>query len=482
MEILQKVADFIEKYHLLSPGQRVIAGVSGGADSLCLLTCLNNLGYRVTIAHLDHQLRSESEDEASFVERIGKDLRLETVIGKGNVREFADQGYSIEEAARLIRYRFLSRVADERGIDRISTGHTADDQIETVLMHFLRGAGPSGLRGILPNTRLSDWVDMPEIGGIHLIRPLLEIRHSETEAFCRELKLEPVQDPSNKDPKFFRNKIRHHLIPILREYNPGIDNIILRMAHVMQGEVDMVEDILEEKWKDLVHEGDRSGIRIHRKNLKKLPLALQRSFLRRLIKHLDPEIRDIDFENIERGVKFLSGPLGNGRHQLMAGLEIINLDADTALLGYETQEIVFPEYPQMSVQESIVSIPSCIQLESGWELRMKYMDMQEMDREKFLRSLDNFTAAVDVNSIKGKIQLRTIRSGDRIAPLGLKGSLKISDLFINSKVPQPARIQWPLVVDDEKVIWVIGLRIADDCRITSKTKQILHLQAVPSGR
>jgi tRNA(Ile)-lysidine synthase len=482
MEILQQVAEFIERHHLLSPGQSVIAGVSGGADSLCLLACLHNLGYQVTIAHLDHQLRSESVDEARFVERIGEDLGLETVVGKGNVRELADRGFSLEEAARLIRYKFLARVADEKGIDRISTGHTADDQIETVLMHFLRGAGPSGLRGILPDTRLSDWVDMPETVGVQLIRPLLEIRRSETEAYCRELNLDPVQDPSNKDPLFFRNRIRHHLIPILKEYNPGIGNIILRMAQVMQGEVEMVKDILEDKWKDLVLEGDSSGIRIHRKNLRELPLALRRSFLRHLIKHLDPKIRDIDFDNIERGIEFLSGPLRSGRHQLLAGLEIINLDSDSALLGFEDHEVIFPEYPQFWGQKSIASIPCCIQLESGWELCTKYMNMREIDRDEFLDSLDTLSAAVDVNSIKGQIQLRTIRSGDRISPLGFQGRIKISDLFINCKVPQPARKKWPLIVDDEKVIWVVGLRIADDCRITSKTKQIIHLQAVPSGR
>ncbi len=478
---MNQVVETITKFELLSPGQSVIVGVSGGADSLCLLVCLKDLGYQVTIAHLNHQLREKSAEEAQFVEKIGREMGIETVSEKGDVRDLAARGYSIEEAARLVRYRFLAHVAKARGVDTISTGHTADDQIETVLMHFLRGAGPAGLRGILPATNLNDWVDIPEGNGIRLVRPLLEIRRSQTEVFCRDVNLNPVQDPSNKDPSFFRNKIRLHLIPILKEYNPGIDNIILRMARIMVAETEMVEDLLQEKWKNLVIEDDREVIKLDRNVFENLPLALQRSFIRCFIKQLRPNIRDVGFEHVERAIEFLSSSENYNSLQLLAGLEMITLSTDIALLRDEGKELSFPEYPQLKSQmTSELPVPARISLENGWTLQIDHKDLQEIHRLEFLATLDDYHAAMDVNCIKGKIWLRTIQPGDRISPLGMDGSLKVSDLFINNKIPQPARRNWPLIVDDEKVLWVVGLRIADDCRVTTKTKEIIYIRVASS--
>jgi tRNA(Ile)-lysidine synthase len=481
MEILKKVAETIEKNRLLSPGQIVIAGISGGADSLCLLNCLNLLGYQVTIAHLDHQLREESAQEAQFVRDVGQDLGIEVIVERGDVRELADRGYSLEEAARLVRYQFLARVAHERDVDTIATGHTADDQIETVLMHFLRGAGPSGLRGILPDTRLNDWVDIPLGEGIHLVRPLIDIRRSQTEAFCRELKLVPIQDPSNKDPSFFRNRIRHQLIPILKGYNPGIENIILRMARVMEAETKMVEDLLTEKWRSIVLEDDGRVKKIDRVAFEQLPLALKRSFIRRLIKKLRPDIRDIGFVHVEHAVEFLSGSLSTNKVQLLAGLEMLNLNSELVIVRDEGQKLFFPEYPQIQIQKPLeITIPSCIELENGWTIKIDVQDITGINRADLFASLDEYKAALDMNTLEGKIHLRKIQPGDRISPLGMGGSLKVSDLFINNKIPQPARMNWPLIVDDRKVIWVVGLRIADDCRIRSSTKEIILLHVMPS--
>jgi tRNA(Ile)-lysidine synthase len=482
MEILQRVAETIGKFDLLSPGQRVIVGVSGGADSLCLMSCLNSLGYQITIAHLDHRLRSESAEEAKYVQKICSKMGLEILVERANVRALADQGYSLEEAARLIRYQFLARVAKDRGVDRISTGHTADDQVETVLMHFIRGAGPAGLRGILPDTKLEDWVDIPQGKGIHLVRPLLEIWRSDTEAYCRRMKLDPVLDPSNEDPSFFRNKIRHHLIPILKGYNPGIENVILRMARVMAAEMQMVEDFLQKEWHNLVMEDRGNAIKLDINTFEELPVALQRSSIRRMIKQLHPELRDIGFEHIERAVEFLTGTNRYNRLQLLDGLEILILSPDLAVIKDESHKLAFPEYPQVQGQTpSEISIPGRMMLENGWSLLVERLDLAEMKRDAFLGSLHDRQAALDSNAVKGRIRLRTIQSGDRISPLGMGGSLKVSDLFINHKIPAPARANWPLIVDDEKVIWVVGLRIADHCRITSNTREIIFMRVVPCG-
>ncbi|OGO18956.1 MAG: tRNA lysidine(34) synthetase TilS [Chloroflexi bacterium RBG_16_48_8] len=477
MEIQERVAETIAKYGLLSPGQKVITGISGGADSLCLLVCLHTLGYQVVIAHLDHQLREESAQEAHFVEKIGRDLGLKTIVEKGEVRRLADRGYSLEEAARLVRYQFMARLAKTLGVDTISTGHTADDQIETVLMHFLRGAGPSGLRGILPDTSLEDWVDIPGGEGIHLVRPLLEIRHAQTETYCRQMNLNPVQDPSNTDPSFFRNKIRHHLIPLLKEYNPGIENILLRMARVMEAETILVEDLLQENSPKLILGSNDATTILNRSAFEEMPVALQRSFVRRVIKGLDPGIRNIGFDHIDRAIEFLSESSQSKQLQLLAGLEILTLSPSTAVFRKEGAQLSFPEYPQLlSYEPQGVTFPFKLDLQEGWSLQAEIKELKGLNRVELITSLDQRTAALDIDTIRGEIRIRTIYPGDRIKPLGMDGHMKVSDLFINSKILQPARANWPLVVDDEKIIWVVGLRIADDCRLTSTTREMLFFR------
>jgi tRNA(Ile)-lysidine synthetase-like protein len=168
-------------------------------------------------------------------------------------------------------------------------------------------------------------------------------------------------------------------------------------------------------------------------------------------------------------------------NKLIAGLEMLNLNPEIAIVRDEGQKLFFPEYPQIQIQRPLeITVPSCIELENGWTLKIDVQDITGINRGALFESLDKYNAAFDVNTLEGKIHLRTIQPGDRISPLGMPGSIKISDLFINNKIPQPARMNWPLIVDDRKVIWVVGLRIADDCRIRSRTKEIIHLQVTPS--
>ncbi len=480
MEILDQVAKTIKEYELFSPGQRVVTGVSGGADSLCLLGCLKDLDYEVVVAHLDHQLRNESEAEAEFVKEIAENLGLEWVIEKGDVQHLAEKGYSLEEAARLVRYRFLVRVAKDMGVDTVSTGHTADDQIETVLMHFLRGSGPSGLRGMLYKTAMEDWVDIPNAESISLARPLLDIRHVQTEAYCDQRGITPIHDPSNLDTTFFRNRIRHLLIPFLKDFNPGIEGIILRMAKVMQDETLLIHNLLQEKWERIVLETSEDALHIDRLQFSEMHIALQRSFVRRVIKVLKPDIRDLGFDHVERAIRFITGKPHSNTLQLISGLEILNLSTREAIFLEAGTLLKFPEYPQMqthSMQE--LNTPSSMELQNNWSLTAERREMKSKDHPEVLASLEALTAALDVESIKGQLVIRPIEPGDRIQPLGMRGSLKISDLFINNKIPQPARERWPLVVDEEKVVWVVGLRIHDRCRIMPSTKEIVLIQAVP---
>jgi tRNA(Ile)-lysidine synthase len=480
MKIFERVSETINQYALLSPGERIMAGVSGGADSLCLMICLRELGYQVVVGHLDHQLRAESADEAQFVEALAREAGLEVLIEKGDVRALIEQGYSIEEAARLVRYRFLARSAKKAGCTTIATGHTADDQIETILMHFLRGAGPSGLAGMAPKTQLDTWAGIPGAESLYLVRPLLTLRRDETEAFCRAMGLSPTLDQSNLDLSFYRNRIRHHLIPLLRDYNPAIDRIVLRMAKVMAGEAEMIAWMIDEYWDKVVVYEERDIIVISRPALLALPEGLRRAFLRAAIAALSPGIRDVGFEQVERALTFLQDENTAGKVPLLKRLGL-SKSYDFIIVQRQGKKTILPQYPQIQGDVQIdIDFPCTIDLENGWKFIAEMQDAPPERHPLILARLHSHLAAVDASTLKGKAKLRTFRSGDRIQPLGMDGRVKVSELFINARIPFAARGNWPLLIDGDRIIWVVGLRIAHPNRITSKTNRIAIFEIRPT--
>ena len=282
-DLLARVRQYAQRYRLFSPGETVVVGVSGGPDSLCLLHLLRRLAPELRlwlhVAHLHHGLRgAEADADAAFVAELADCWGLPCTVGRADVAALArEAGLSLEEAARQARYRFLAGVAEAGGAATLAVGHNADDQAETVLMHFLRGSGAAGLRGMLPRTPLDDyrllqaatipiasghrvtalrsprwrqvfvvysWTAQPlAVSGadgdasdpppspgprvpasprLHLVRPLLSISRAEIEAYCAEYRLAPRTDRSNEDTIFFRNRLRHELLPLLETYNPGI--------------------------------------------------------------------------------------------------------------------------------------------------------------------------------------------------------------------------------------------------------------------
>ena len=224
--MLERVLTYIDQHQLLPARGEIVVAVSGGADSLCLLHLLRRVcgpghpypGVSLHAAHLNHMLRGEeSARDAGAVAKIAEDWGIPFTPGTVDVLALAKaEKRSLEEAARLARYRFLREVAGGR---RIAVAHHADDQVETLLLHWLRGSGLAGMVGMPPRQQ-------------DIIRPLLEITHAETVAYCEEYGITPLEDQSNRDPRFLRNRIRHELLPLLRELNPGIQHTLLRNAEV----------------------------------------------------------------------------------------------------------------------------------------------------------------------------------------------------------------------------------------------------------
>ncbi len=480
MGILREITAFIDQEELLEANERLVAAVSGGADSLCLLYCLVRLGYRPIVAHLDHQLRPESKSEAAFVQQIATQLELEFVSENADVAGFAEQGASIEEAARILRYRFLVRVAQQHGVDVIATGHTSDDQAETVLMHFLRGAGPSGLRGMLPKTSLRDWVGIAENEGsrLSLVRPLLCLTHQQAEEYCEAQGLSPVLDSSNLELTYYRNRLRYHLLPILEKYNPEIRNVLNRTGRVMAAEADWLADTVAEYWSTVVYARGEHALALRTNAFLSLPTALQRAILREMIRRLKPKLRDVGFDAVERASHFVKRDKC-GKRIFLVGDLVLSRCEDQYLLFDAEKEPLLPEYPQLvSDSPCEMPIPGTIELGSGWVLEALEMPLTHVLRETVLNDRSGRIAAVDAAKIEAALAIRARKPGDRIRPLGMEGTLKVADLFVNHHVPQLARARWPLVVSRDKVLWVAGLRMSQDVRFTEETQEIVMLRLI----
>ena len=478
MDTYQQVADFIHRERLLQPGQRLVAGISGGPDSLCLLDCLNRLGYQIIVAHLDHQLRPESAEEATFVQQVAQTYSVPAVVERWDRGSKAGSVSSIEELARLARYRFLVRVANEHGIEFIATGHTADDQVETILMHFLRGAGPSGLRGMLPSTPLESWVGIPDSAGITLVRPLLDTTREQTQAHCLAIDLEPRLDPSNLDQTYTRNRLRHHLIPILESYNPGIRQVLRRTGQVMAGEAELVATFVADRWPELVQRGGEGVFVIRVKSFLGQPIALQRALIREAISRLRPTLRDVGFEAVERALHFITHPQRGQRQTLVGELELIHF-SDEVVVREPDATIEYPNFPQLiSNQRQKLSVPDKLQLANDWFLEATIAPLDTVKRRELMNEDNPRVIAVDEISVDEPLAIRPGKPGDRIRPLGMGGSIKVSDLLINQHIPQPARARWPLVVCGDQILWVVGLRMSDDFRLNNQTQRaiVLHLR------
>ncbi len=478
MDVCREIALFIDQEELLQEKQELVAAVSGGPDSLCLLHCLHRLGYRPIVAHLDHQLREESVSEAEFVRRIAERLGLAYVSEKADVTAFAEQGASVEEAARILRYRFLVRVARDYGVNAIATGHTSDDQAETVLMHFLRGSGPSGLRGMLPKTPLSEWVGITqdEGSGLSLIRPLLCLTHQQTLDYCESQELSPIVDASNLDPTYYRNRLRHHLMPILENYNTEIRKVLNRTGRVMAAEAAWLSETVAEHWPSIVSSQGEYALALQTAGFLSLPLALQRAVMREMIYRLKPTLRDVGFEAVESARRFVQAQQAGKRIHLVGNLTLTRL-ADKFLLFDSESEPQYSAYPQIVPgAQFILPIPGKVDLACGWTVEASQMPLTENLSEAVLNDENGKTVAMEASKVDTPLEVRGRKPGDRIRPLGMSGTLKVADLFINRRIPRLVRERWPLVVGGGKVLWVAGLRMSDDVRLTQQTEEIVMLR------
>lgn len=469
MDILSQVRETIAKYEIFSPGDNVVVGVSGGPDSLCLLHLLHRLREELEIAlhaaHLHHSLRGEEANEdARFVERMATSWGLPSTVEKRDVPAYAErEKLAIEEAARQVRYTFLAEVAMEVGASSVAVGHNADDQVETVIMHWLRGAGTAGLRGMRP---VQPW-PLPGID-LRLVRPLLEVPREEIEAYCREHHLSPRFDRSNLDTTYYRNRIRHELLPRLEEYNPNIREVIRRAALIIADDHDYLISQGQRVWEKMVREV-KGALVFDLKGWEGIHPSIQRQLLRRAICHLHSDLRNIDWVHIEEARRALSEKPAGTEVTLPQGLSLFR-SYDTFIIG---ETIPAPEIPLVEEKTKIV-VPGRTPM-PAWDLITEVL-AGEGEREEALNNQDPWRGYLDLDQAGQDLVLRGREPGDHFQPLGMGGRSKLlREFMIDAKIPHHIRDKVPLVVSPQNIVWVAGYRIDERARVTERTERVLKI-------
>ena len=460
LQIRQAIQQTTEKHKMLSPGDHILAAVSGGADSLCLLyillhlqkTLSHTLPFTISICHINHNLRGKDSDaDAEFVKKLAHDLNLP--FHHHSIKINASQT-SLEEAARQARYSCLIKSATESGANKIATGHNQNDNAETLIMRLCRGTGLSGLGGIPPVRILSN----PTNQTITFIRPLIETNRTEIEAFLSTRNIKYRTDKTNFDKTFFRNRIRHDIIPSLCEINPQIVSSLTKSAELLREDENLLEELTSTAAHDCLTE---KGIFIP--NLQKHHPALQKRIIRAALKQADEKatLRDISSLHIAQ-IEALVKKTQSGKEVHLPKNLRARREYDHLLI-FNIKDKISDHFCYDIPLNSPIFIPDIghyvqASVISG-EAYRDFVHINERlsaDRNSHEICTKYFNYdKINESLIKG-LQIRTRRPGDRIAIEG--GTKKLKNEFSDRKIPQDNRDKIPLLALEGDILWIMGGR------------------------
>lgn len=459
--LLDRVRLTIHKYRMFRPGNKVVVAVSGGPDSVALLHLLwrlqDELNLTLHVAHMNHRLRGEeSQADAAFVRSLAQSLNLPVTVESHDVMAaWVQEGGSLEEVARRIRYEFLEGVAERVGGDKIATGHHADDQAETVLLWLIRGAGPTGLAGI------------PPVRPLKVVRPLIEVQREEIEVYLKQHGLAFRQDTSNRETIYLRNKVRWQLIPLLKEeFNPNIISVLRRLATILRDEDDYLQGEVSVYFPQVIKKITKSKIILDVSSFLEYHLAIRRRMIRRALLLLRGNLRHIEFDHIESLLQLAAeGPTG----------KVIHLPDE--LSTERAGEVLIIKHGSTKTFWREVKVPGQTEIpEIEAELRTEILTRENLPSD--LRITPREVAYLDAETLGGPLYVRNRLPGDRFQPLGGPGTKKLKDYFIDQKIPRLERDEIPILTTDEEVVWVGGWRLSEKFKVTDKTKTVLRVNLI----
>jgi len=437
--MISAFSQFIEKRNLCSPNDRILVAVSGGIDSVVLLDLFYKTGYDFAIAHCNFKLRGEASDlDENMVIELAEKYHVQYFTKSFETETYAvDHKLSIQEAARNLRYDWFNKLAIEKGFDRIAAGHHLDDQVETFFINIFRGAGVKGLKG------------MPVKRG-KIIRPLLFARRDEVEKYTGENNLSYREDTSNSSDKYLRNRIRHHLLPVISELKPKYSEALLKSLSFLEEENEVLNDLLNQKREELFLT-DELGLKAKLSVIEKLSAAMfyalfaQFGFSRKVTDAILKSLKD----------KIPGKTFYSPTHRLLIDREYIFLREQSKsypekeyLIGHCTAEI--PE-PIPLLFRKIENKASCQMIKTP------------------------AYAYFDIDKLTFPLTLRKWKIGDRFVPFGMKGSKLVSDFLIDAKISRFEKEDIWVLLSDEKIIWVVGHRASEKFKTMSSTKTIFEV-------
>ncbi len=433
-ELKEKVSRYISRNCLLSDGARVVAGVSGGADSTALLLILKSLGYRIHAVHCNFHLRgAESDRDQQFVTGLCRSQGIELSVCHYNTREYAsDHRISIEMAARELRYADFERIMNQCGASAVCIAHHRDDSVETLLLNLIRGTGLRGLTGIKPKNG-------------HIIRPLLCLSRQEIEDWLHRIKQPFVTDSTNLETDYTRNKIRLELLPLIRSINPGADVSIADTARHLQQAYPFYIQSVGRTLDDVVsRDGDTLSV-----NTDRLRQA--------------PSIEGLLFE--------ILSPLGFNDAQISSVASSLDSQPGTTFLSATHRLTKDRDRFTLSPVSDNVIPPMILDTEPGSSITLpdgKTLSVTAAPAGSDI-SKDPQTATFDAALINGPLEIRPWRDGDYFIPFGMKGRKLVSDYLTDCKVTQSERRQQLVVTSGQDIIWILGRRTDNRYRVSSST-------------
>ncbi len=484
-EVILRVLKTVESNNMFSRGERILISVSGGPDSTFLTYFFYLLRPVLDLTLfgfcLDHMTRGgESTKDALFVEKMYKKLGIKLFKQKIDVEKWCKLNrISFEKGARELRIEKLMEISGENNIDKIATGHNADDNIETFLMHLLRGAGTRGLSGIKPVAS-------------KFIRPLIDISREDIVSYLAKRKISYCVDSTNVENIYFRNRIRNILIPFIEKYFGGsFKKSLLRSLFILKGEDDFLNEYSSRRIKEIASikkDSDNKNtvlVKIPVPELNKESLAIQRRVVMSIIEMVNGDLEDISFKNIEDILKICVSGGESKSVQPSGNLRVLKIGSCLYFFNTGYLKLLPDEFKKFFSKDSIeeksenkritVKIGASIKLEEYNLTLSAGLLKYDADKMKLNNIRDN-EAFMDYSKIKPPIIIKSREDGDKFYPLGMNREKKLQDFFVDNKIPVHLRGSIPVFIDREKIIWVGGCRIDDRVKVTASTVEVLHLK------